>query len=88
MSNIGKVNTVSKTIDFDTVAWISSTNVYDKATGEYTTEINQNTIRIQTAVSDLKTEKPETIGFVSVSVLERFLNGEIKACPVWRVKKV
>ena len=72
--------------DFITKAIIKPMNVYDKENGRYTDEINPTTVKVETFVSDLKVEKPEVIGYISVQTLERFLNGEVKAVPIKKHK--
>jgi hypothetical protein len=82
---IGKqtTNNTNEQIDeFETKAIIKSMNVFDKETGQYTTEINQKTVKVETFVKNLKEEKPQVIGYISVSTLERFLNGDVKAVPI------
>lgn len=76
-----------QTDEFETCAIIKTMNVFDKSTGQYTTEINQKTVKVETFVKNLKEEKPQVIGYVSVSTLEKFLNGDVKAVPI-KMRKV
>jgi hypothetical protein len=68
--------------EYTTTAIIKTMNVYDKEAGKYTEEINQKTVKVETFVANLKTEKPQVIGYISVSTIEKFLNGEVKAIPI------
>jgi acetolactate synthase small subunit len=85
--NTEKVQTKEQTVlpvqnEYETTAIIKTMNVFDAKTEKYTTEINQKTVKVETFVRDLKTEKPQTIGYISVATIERFLNGEVKAIPI------
>jgi hypothetical protein len=68
--------------EYITTAIIKTMNVYDRVSGKYTSEINQKTVKVETFVADLKTEKPQIIGYISVSTIEKFLDGKVKAIPI------
>jgi len=71
---------------FETKAVIKPINVFDRDSGEYTEEINQKSVKVETWVSDIKMYKPETIGYINISTMEKFLNGEVKMIPI-KMKK-
>lgn len=92
--SIGKVNTPVKVQpmntpvkannndEFVTMAIIKPMNVFNTETGKYTEEINQKSVKVETFVNDLKTQKPVLIGYILVSTIEKFLNGEVKTIPI------
>jgi acetolactate synthase small subunit len=73
--------------EYITNAIIKPMNVFDTSTGKYTTEINQKTVKVETFVNNLKTEKPVLIGYIQVSTMEKFLDGTVKAIPI-KIRKV
>ena len=78
---------VNNNDDFETMAIVKPMNVFDTASGKYTTEVNTKTVRVETFVKDIHNEKPVVIGYILVATMERFLNGEVKTIPI-KMKKV
>jgi hypothetical protein len=76
------VNEVKEQSEYITNAIIKPMNIFDVKTGMYTTEINQKTVKVETFVNDLKTEKPVLIGYIQVSTIEKFLDGTAKVIPI------
>jgi len=72
--------------EFETKAIIKPMNVFDRESQTYKDEINQKVVKVETFVKDLKTEKPQVIGYINVATLERFLAGEVKAVPIKKRK--
>jgi len=71
---------------FETRAIIKLMNVYNPVSKKYTPEINQKVVKVETFVKNLKEEKPIVIGYINISTLEKFLNGNVKAVPI-KIKK-
>lgn len=83
MAKFKKVTTNGNDEDaWETVAVLKTKNVYDRDAGEFTDEIDMETLIVETFVKDLKVEKPSRIGYIRVSTLEKFLDGKVKVCPI------